>query len=406
MATPAIGSSVLTRRGVLAAAASTLLLSACGRDEGRDGGTAGPPAGFGELVVGVSLELTGPGATLGVPQERALRITADTLNEYGVPVGNQRLKIRLEVRDNGSDPRLAARHAAELATRDDVHALLGATLAETSLGIIRVAQRVRVPYLSLAYGDGIVHPLADRTFVYKVTPDAEQLATRLVTLLKEQSRHRVALLAGHGLHGDSGVAAIGAAVDSAGLHLAVTSRLPATGTSFLTAARAVVRKAPDAVVIWANAPDSGAAARALRQAGYRGRLYFDAAGVAEDTLDERNAPAVEGAYAVHPLSLGDSTLTNTSTGALALRDLSSRYLHRYGSYRGFAPYASDALTLIVGAARAAGSLDRGRVRAYLRNQGIEGMTGAYAFEPNKHSGLDPSALGIYRVINSGWNRIS
>ncbi|MGC5018581.1 hypothetical protein [Micromonospora sp. DT47] len=69
-------------------------------------------------MVGVSLELTGRGAALGGPQERTLQITVDTLNEYGVRVGNQRRKVRLEVRDNASNPRLAAQQATELATRE------------------------------------------------------------------------------------------------------------------------------------------------------------------------------------------------------------------------------------------------------------------------------------------------
>ncbi|MFF5174332.1 ABC transporter substrate-binding protein [Micromonospora sp. NPDC000089] len=407
MATPATGSLVHTRRGVLTAAASTLLLTACGRGTAdRDAGAPTATPGVEDLVVGVSLELTGRGAALGVPQERALRITADALNQDGVPVGNQRRRIRLEVRDNGSNPRVAARQATELATRDGAHALIGATLAETSMGMIGVAQRLRVPYVSLAFGDGIVRPLADRTFVYKVTPDSRPVASRIAALLAERGHRRVALLAGSGLHGDAGVEAVGPAVEAVGLRLVHTARLPVDSIAMVPAAQEAVRRTPDAVVVWANAPDSGAAARALRKAGYRGPLYLDAAAVAEDTLNERNAPAVEGAYVVHPLTLGGDTLTNTTSGALARLDLTFQYLNRYGTYRGFAPYASDALTLLVEAARAASSLDRGRIRAYLRTEVIDGMAGSYAFEPSRHSGMNGGALGVYTVSRGSWTRYS
>jgi branched-chain amino acid transport system substrate-binding protein len=53
-----------------------------------------------------------------------------------------------------------------------------------------------------------VCPLADRTFVYKVTPDARDVATQLVRLIGEHKHRQVALLAGAGMHGDSGVEAM------------------------------------------------------------------------------------------------------------------------------------------------------------------------------------------------------
>ena len=157
MATPAIGSSALTRRGMLLASASTLFVAACGRDD--EDVRTGPSRGPLDLAIGASLELTGAGAAMGVLQERALRITVDTLNEEGVPVGNLRRKIRLVVQDNGSNPKTAAEQVAEMVGREQVHALVGGTLAETSLSIIGVAQEAQVPFVSLAAADEIVLPL-------------------------------------------------------------------------------------------------------------------------------------------------------------------------------------------------------------------------------------------------------
>ncbi|MBM0240344.1 ABC transporter substrate-binding protein, partial [Micromonospora sp. ATA32] len=276
-------------------------------------------------MIGASLELTGRAAVLGVLQQRALQITLAVLNANGVKIGNQRRTVRLEVRDNASDPKLAARQASELAARDNVHALLGGTLAETSLGIIEAAQRIRIPFISLAYGDNIVRPLADRTFVYKVTPDARDVATQLVRLIGEHKHRRVALLAGAGMHGDSGVEAMTSAASGAACSCSGVARLPATGSDFRPIARTVRAKRPDALVIWGHPPDSGAAARALRTSSYSGPIYFDAAAVAEDTLSTRNAGAVEGAYVIHPISLNASTLTSSTMGALARRDFTFRY---------------------------------------------------------------------------------
>ncbi|MEU0151602.1 ABC transporter substrate-binding protein [Micromonospora fulviviridis] len=402
MATPAFDSSLLTRRSILAAAAGSLLLAGCGQQGERpDGESSASAPGNQDLVVGASLELTGRGAALGVPQQRALEITADALNKVGIPVGNLRRSVRLEVRDNRSDPREAARQVAEL-TRAGVQALVGGTLAETSTAMAEAAQKVKTPFLSVGFGDGIVLPLAARTFSYKLTPDAVDVARRLADLVESQRVRRVALLAAAGLHGDSGVRAVRSALRGTGVDLVRTVRLPATGQSFASAARRIATVEPDGVIVWGAAPDSGVAARELRRAEYTGPVLFDAGAVAEDTLGDANARAVEGAYAVHPACLGVTALTATSTTDLERRDFNYRYTQRYGASNTSAPYASDALQLIAASARMAASLDRGRLRAFLQTQVAEGIAGGYAFTPSRHGGMEPDSLAVYVVAQGAW----
>ncbi|MFC4020659.1 ABC transporter substrate-binding protein [Micromonospora sp. GCM10011542] len=397
---------MLTRRGLLAATAGTLLLGGCGRSGAADGSGATPAPTGADLVVGASLELTGAGPALGVLQERALALTLESLNTEGVRTGRLTRRIRLEVRDNHSDPRLAARQATELATVDGVHALVGGTRTETSMAIVPVAQQQRVPFVSLGFGDGIVLPLPARTFVFKLTPDAADMARRLARQIAAQGLRRVVLLAARGLHGDTGVRAVTAALAVADLELTRTVRLPATGEEFRRAAERVAAADADAVLLWATAPDTAAGARALRRAGYDGPLFLDAGAVAEETLEGDNAAAVEGAYAVHPMSLGGSTLTNTTTTALDRRAFTFRYLQRYGGFSGFAPYGSDALQLIANAAELSGSVDRGRLRAFLQNQITEGLAGSYSFASLRHGGMDGESLGIYTVSQGSWTRVS
>ncbi|MGC5332999.1 ABC transporter substrate-binding protein [Micromonospora sp. DT62] len=407
MATSANGPSVFTRRGLLAATAGTLLLSACGRDEpgGGDRATTVAPGGQ-ELLIGVSLELTGPGAALGVLQQRALEITLESLNAKGVPIGNLRRAVRLEVRDNAGNPALAARQATALARDGGVHALLGGTMAETSMALAGVAQKERVPFLSLAFGDGIVLPLAQRTYVFKMTPDAGDMARRLARLIASQRLSRVALLAADGLHGDSGVRAMTGALRTAGVALSTATRLPRTGEDLRRAARAATGSRPDGVVVWATAPDSAAAVGALRRAGYDGPVFLDAGGVAEQTLEGGNAALLEGAYAVHPTSLGGAMLANTTMSALDRKEFVYRYVQLHGGFSGFAPYASDAVQLIADAARLSTSVDRGRIRAFLQNQVTEGMAGMYSFTPIRHGGMDQGSLGVYTVSAGAWTRVS
>jgi branched-chain amino acid transport system substrate-binding protein len=404
MAKPVIGASGLSRRGLLAAAAGTLFTAACGSDSE----SAGPNTrGSQELVVGAILELTGPAAASGSLQERALRITADRMNEDGVPVGNLRRRVRLVVRDNGSKPDTAAKQATEMAQRDQVHAIIGGTTAETSQSILQVAQSEQVAFLSLASADDIVFPLAQRTFIYKLTPDAYDVARLMTVSLKDALQaKRVAVLAGAGAHGDSGLAAVLKELDARGLELAAQVRLPASGGNFAAAARTVVNSEPDSVIIWAQAPDSGAAALALQKAGFAGRKFFDPGAVAEETLTGAVAPAVEGGYVVHPKSLAGSTMTDTTRADLVRRDFVNRYIQKYGGFSGFAPYASDALTMVASAARAGRSVDRGRIRVFLETQVAEGIAGSYQFAPISHGGMEADSLAVFTISSGSWQKFS
>ncbi|MFI7071203.1 ABC transporter substrate-binding protein [Micromonospora sediminicola] len=404
MATPAFDSTVLTRRGVLAAAAGSLLLAGCGPQGQRpgDGGTSSAP-GDQDLFVGASLELSGRGATLGVFQRRALEITAESLNRTGIQVGTLLRSIRLDIRDNGGSPEVAARQAAEL-TRAGAQALVGGVLGETAAALAAAAQRLKTPYLSLGYGDRIVLPLQERTFSFKLTPDGTDMARRLADLLESQRIRRVVLLAADGPHGDSGVRAVRDALDNSRVDLVRTVRLPETGRSFRSAAERAAAGKPDGVIVWGTAPDSGDAARELRRAGHRGPLFFDAGAVADDTVSGANATAVEGAYAVHPACLGGSPLTATSTAQVARQDFDRRYTQRHGTSVAFAPYASDALQLLAASARKATSLDRGRLRAFLQTQMAEGIAGGYAFTEGRHGGMEADSLGVYLVSQGSWTR--
>ncbi|MFJ1537990.1 ABC transporter substrate-binding protein [Micromonospora chalcea] len=404
MATPAFDSTVLTRRGVLAAAAGSLLLAGCAPQGQRpeDGPSSSAPSDQ-DLIVGASLELTGAGSVLGVAQRQALQLTADSLNRTGIPVGNLVRSVRLQILDNGSNPQVAARHATEL-TRAGAQALIGGVLGETSTALAAAAQRVKTPFLSLGYGDRIVLPLDERTFTYKLTPDAVDMAQRLVELFESKQVRQVSLLAADGLHGDSGVRAMRDALADSSTDLARTVRLPGTGRRFRAAADRVAGGSRDAVVIWATAPDSGAAARELRAAGHRGPIFFDAGAVADDTVQGSNAAAVEGAYAVHPACLDISGAVATTTAQLARRDFVNRYTQRHGGSPDFAPYASDALQLLAMSARMATSLDRGRLRALLQAQTVEGIAGGYAFSAGRHGGMEPDSLAVYQVYRGSWTR--
>jgi branched-chain amino acid transport system substrate-binding protein len=392
----------LTRRGALGSGiglAASILLAACVDD---DQAVTVDPNESGEVVVGANLELSGTGSTLGKLQEQALQIGVEEINVTGIPFGSIRLKVRLVVRDNGGDPKTAARIVDELIDQDKVSAIVGGTTVETAQAMVTVAEARRVPLLCLNSGDTISVPLPERKFIYQLGPNATDVATAIARELRIAGLVKVGVLASPDGHGDAGVRALPRALTATDRNLTSTVRMPAAGRPFGSAVSEVLRGKPAAVIVWSLAPNSAEAVAALRTAGFKGVIFLDPGAGADETLNGPHSAAVEGSYIVHPAVLAGAPLMATTPSDRAARAFIYRYIQRYGTFSGFAPYGADALTLVATAVRRAVSVDPQRVRGRLEAGAIEAISGAYNFRPISHGGLEPDALTLFVARHGTW----
>src|SRR2546428_2195616 len=93
-----------------------------------------------EITVGVSLGITGPGASLGVHYRNAFQLMPKTLG--GEPV-------RYIILDDASDPTNAAKNARKLVTEDKVDALMGSNGVPSAVQMAQVASEAKTPILVL-----------------------------------------------------------------------------------------------------------------------------------------------------------------------------------------------------------------------------------------------------------------
>lgn len=90
-----------------------------------------------EILLGSSVDLTGPVAAIGVPMKAGFEIAADMINEAG---GINGRRVRVIVEDNGYDTRRAILVVQKLATQDRVFGiigLLGSAITQVALPITR-----------------------------------------------------------------------------------------------------------------------------------------------------------------------------------------------------------------------------------------------------------------------------
>ena len=400
----------VSRRTILSAGLFGSAAAALGACSTPIGGSS-LPAGS-DLVVGACLELSGNNQNVGTEQAYALSIIRDAINERGVAIGAAMRKVRLVLADTQSDPVRAKKVMQGLIDNPAVSAVVGTSVADTSIAIAPLAQAHSMPMLSLSAADAIVTPVQDRSYVFKLGPNASDVANLLTTMMKTRGHHRIAVLYADDAHGVGGRNAMRTAAGHVGLTVVKEIALTPGGrlTGYADPAAAVKAADVDAVVIWAVAPNSGMVARALRDkrntSPYRGELYFDAGAASDETMASYNRAAVTNSYLVSPKILDGSPLAITTPAAQDRQDFYTRYTQAHGIFSSLAAFGGDALKLIVNAAQTCGSIDRQQLRGAMENGVYDGLAGSYAFNTIAHGGVDPDMLAVFAIKPSGWLEVT
>lgn len=104
-------------------------------------GVLGSPPALAEVVVGVSVSTTGPGASLGIPEKNAVALFPTTI------AGET---VRYVVLDDGSDPSTATKNARKFVSEEKADVLVGSAVTPASAAIAQVASETRTPHIALS----------------------------------------------------------------------------------------------------------------------------------------------------------------------------------------------------------------------------------------------------------------
>ncbi len=94
-----------------------------------------------EIVIGITLTTTGPGAALGIPERNALEFVAKEIG--GVP-------LKLIVLDDGGDPTAATTNARRFVTESKADIIMGSSTTPPTVAVSTVANEAGIPHFGLA----------------------------------------------------------------------------------------------------------------------------------------------------------------------------------------------------------------------------------------------------------------
>ena len=138
-----------------------------------------------DIVLGASVQLTGPDANTGRYFKDAYQFAIDKINaEGGVKFGGASHKLALKLYDNQSDINLSVRQYTQLVTQDKVNLLLGPFASAFAIADSAVSEKYKIP---MVQGGGASDQIYTRNFkyIFGTLPAASNYYGSTINLLKQ-----------------------------------------------------------------------------------------------------------------------------------------------------------------------------------------------------------------------------
>jgi len=380
------------------AVVTALVLTGCstanlGGSSAGDGDTETGP-----IKIGAVLDVTGVGASLGVPEQNTLNMLADQLNADGGIDGRE---VELIIVDNQSTEDGAAKATSKLIESDKVDIVIGASRTGPSLAMRPLAEAAKIPMISVAANVAIV---ADSEWVFKTAQNDVVVLETILNDAEKKGYTKLALVrdaTGFGEGVADYITALGA---DRGITLVTTESFEPSATDFTPQMTNVRASDADAVIIWGINPSAGLAQKAYVQLGVDKPVYHSH-GISNQAFFDAAGDAANGVIAPMGRLLVADQLDADNPQREVIEKFKADYNEAYGEQpSGFAGHAFDAWHIAVNAIDAAGT-DAVALRDELEKAEFTGISGVFAMSPENHSGLDASALILAEAQDGRWNLV-
>lgn len=381
----------LVRKRVLALAAFTALAAT---------------AAHAQIKVGVSISTTGPAASLGIPEK-------NTVSLFPVEIAGQ--KVQYIVLDDASDATQAVKNARKLISEDKVDLLIGSSITPTSLAMLEVAAETETPMISIAGGSRIVEPMdAKRRWVFKTTQHDGQMAAAITQHMANNGVKTMGFISFSDAYGDGWWTEAQKMAQVRKIKVVANERFARTDTSVTGQVLKLVSANPDAILIAASGTPAALPQKALRERGYRGKIY-QTHGVANSDFLRVCGADCEGTFIPAGPMLVAAQLPDANPVKKSALAYVSKYTGTYNkdSLSTFGGHAWDAALLLQEAAKTAvpkAKPGTKEFRAALRDslEGIKNLPashGIFNMTPTNHQGLDQRSQVMVRIEKGTWKYV-
>lgn len=358
-----------------------------------------------QMKVGVILSLTGPGAAVCLPEQRAIPLLPHKVGDT---------TIDYVVLDDATDATKAVQDAKRLIFEDHVDALIGPATTPAALAITDLVQQAHVPVMNLSGSSLVIEPAETHRWIFKTPQNDGMMAQAIAQDIVRNGVKTVGFIGFNDAFGQGWLSQMSMLMQKAGIKVTATEHYARTDTTVTGQVLRLLADDPDAVFIGAAGTPAVLPEATLREHDYAGRMYqTHGAAVAEFlSIGGRN---VEGALLpVSPNLVADELPADSPTKKIAADFMRSyQALPGHNPPSPFAGYMYDAGAILANAvpkALTSGKPGTEEFRSALRDAiehttNFVDSTGVVTMSPTDHLGLDDRARVMVEVKNGGWHLV-
>lgn len=226
-----------------------------------------------EIVIGASVPLSGPLAGFGFYEQWGYKRAVDEVNRAGgITIDGKKLKVKLIIRDDRTDPNVTASNTETLIGRDGAIAMLGSCTPPLVNAGALVAERRKIPFVTACAPLESFKAAHKWVYAWDLFFDEPDLASAPFKLLKElgvNTNKKVAILHENGPDGQVvGGKVWPGLIKANGYSVVQNTSFPLDNTQFSSAIAGAKSKGADIVMVMAITPQAVAIRKQMSAAGY------------------------------------------------------------------------------------------------------------------------------------------
>ena len=355
-----------------------------------------------DLKVGLSVALSGPNSSLGIPYSKGMQAAL----AYKGEVGGR--KIQLVVLDDGSDPSAAGRNARKLIEEEKCDVIMGTSGVPSALAMAQVAKETSTPMIGLT---PISLDAASNPWIFTVAQPTQLMVDAVVDRMKQNGVKTVGYIGFSDAWGDLVYDALTKAAPGAGIQVVSNERYARADQSVTGQVLKIVALRPDAVMTGGAGTPGALPFLALTERGFKGGVYGQHGLINPDFIRVAGAAGQGALMPTGPVIVAEQLPNDYPTKKVAL-DFRAAFQKVNGAPTtdAFSAYSFDGwLVFIDAATRAVAKAEPGtpEFRVALRDaiattKEVVGTHGVYNFKAGNLYGVDNRARVIVKLDNGQW----
>lgn len=358
--------------------------------------------------IGVFFSVTGPAASLGVPERDTANMIVEQVNAAGGIKGPDGKMHPLEIimEDDQSKTEEAVLIVKKLIEEEKVPILVGGTTSGVSMAVIGTITEAEVPFISNAAAGSIIQPVEERYWIFKTPQMNVPVSEVQGDWLKANGITKIASFGVNNGFGADSMQAFKQVAADQGIEIVWEGTFEPSDTDFSAQLTQIAGSDAEALVVHATPAEGAPLTVQVRDLGLEIPVVHNH-GIGNQAFIDLAGDTAEGVlFPIGKLLVADDLPADDPQ-----KDVLMQYIADFNEYTGgntpstFGGHAWDSMQMAIMALEAVGP-DPAAIRDYLEGiQNFAGISGVFNLSDKDHNGIGKETLVLVQIKDGTWEYV-